>query len=77
MISRIQNPEKFGEELRGALMLAIVYTIANIIDSHGVNIWGHLGGAVGGTLFAFWLSLYIQKKLTSLPSPTKPTDKPS
>lgn len=53
-----QNREIFGPIARRALSQVIIVAVANLIidltPGIGIDIWGHIGGLVGGTLFAWF-----------------------
>ncbi len=51
LIRRKTHPNSFGSDLRGLIILLIVYTYMNLTEAH-VAIFAHLGGFLGGLFFA-------------------------
>jgi rhomboid protease GluP len=52
-----QNREVFGSIARRALTQVVVIAVVNLIIGvtiPGIDIWGHIGGLIGGTLFAWF-----------------------
>jgi rhomboid protease GluP len=52
-----QNREIFGSIARRALTQVVVIAVVNLIIGvtiPGIDIWGHIGGLIGGTLFAWF-----------------------
>jgi len=51
-----RNRQLFGETSRRALTNVVTIAVINLIIglSPGIDNWGHLGGLIGGTLFAWW-----------------------
>lgn len=52
-----QNREVFGSIARRALTQVVVIAAVNLIIGvtiPGIDIWGHIGGLIGGTLFAWF-----------------------
>jgi rhomboid protease GluP len=64
-----QNREIFGSIARRALSQVIIVAVANLVidltPGIGIDIWGHIGGLVGGTLFA-WFGGPILRRQTLL-----------
>ncbi len=67
-----QNREIFGPIARRALSQVIIVAVANLVigltPGIGIDIWGHIGGLVGGSLFAWFGGplLHKQTVLTNL-----------
>ena len=55
LITRFVEPGRFQSEAKGAIAFMAIYIFLNLTESAGINIWGHLGGALAGMLFAFAL----------------------
>lgn len=52
LLLRYQTNRKiFFQELRGALMFILIFTIWNAMESEHINIWAHLGGLSAGVVF--------------------------
>ena len=52
-----QNREVFGSIARRALSQVVIIAAVNLIigiSIPGIDIWGHIGGLIGGTLFAWF-----------------------
>jgi len=51
-----QNKEVFGKPVQRALMNLIMIAVVNLLFglSPGIDNWGHIGGLIGGTLFAWY-----------------------
>jgi len=45
----------FFSEFRGAVTFVLLFVAWNTMESRTVNIWGHIGGLLGGIGFALWL----------------------
>lgn len=45
----------FMQELRSALVFTVLFVGWNILEMGTVNMWGHLGGFLGGLVFAYWV----------------------
>ncbi len=51
LIRRRTHPDAFGRDLLGVMLLLVVYVSMDLMATN-VNLWAHLGGYVGGILFA-------------------------
>ena len=51
-----QNRELFGERARAALNRVVTLAVINLVIglSPGIDNWGHIGGLIGGVLFAWF-----------------------
>jgi rhomboid protease GluP len=52
-----QNREVFGSIARRALSQIVIIAVVNMVIGltvPGIDIWGHIGGLIGGTLFAWF-----------------------
>lgn len=49
------NRETFFQEFRGAIFFVLLFITWNTMESATVNLWGHLGGLIGGVIFSFAL----------------------
>jgi len=58
-----QNRQLFGEQARRSLQNIIMVALINFIIglSPGIDNWGHLGGALGGTTFAWFAGPILQR----------------
>jgi membrane associated rhomboid family serine protease len=52
-----QNRPVFWQELRGALFFMLLFIVSNSLEIERINLWGHLGGFLGGMVFALLLWL--------------------
>jgi rhomboid protease GluP len=52
-----QNRPVFWQELRGALFFMLLFVASNSLELESINLWGHLGGFLGGIAFALLLWL--------------------
>jgi rhomboid protease GluP len=59
-----QNREIFGSIARRALSQVVIIAIVNLIIglTPGIDNWGHIGGLIGGTLFAWFGGPVLQKQ---------------
>jgi rhomboid protease GluP len=59
-----QNREIFGNTARRALSQVVMVAVVNLIIglSPGIDNWGHIGGLLGGTLFAWFGGPLLQKQ---------------
>jgi rhomboid protease GluP len=59
-----QNREIFGANARRALTEVVVIAVINLIIglTPGIDNWGHVGGLIGGTLFAWFGGPLLQVK---------------
>jgi rhomboid protease GluP len=59
-----QNRELFGNYARRALSQVIMIAVVNLIIgmSPGIDNWGHIGGLIGGTLFAWFGGPLFQRQ---------------
>jgi len=59
-----QNRELFGNVARRALSQVVMIAAVNLIIglSPGIDNWGHIGGLIGGTLFAWFGGPLLQKQ---------------
>lgn len=64
LISRFVDRHRFDRELQGAIAFILIYSFLNWTEAAGVNIWGHLGGALAGMAYAFAL---FQRRLRKKP----------
>jgi len=58
-----QNREVFGDKARQALSQVVMIAVINMViglSSRGIDIWGHIGGLIGGTLFAWFAGPLLQ-----------------
>lgn len=66
-----QNREIFGPRARQLLsqviLIAIVNLVIDLAPSSGIDYWGHIGGLIGGTMFA-WFGGPVFKKVNLLSS---------
>jgi rhomboid protease GluP len=69
-----QNREIFGSIARRALSQVVIIAAINLVIglSPGIDNWGHIGGLLGGTLFAWFGGPLLQKQ--GLVSPFTLTD---
>lgn len=51
------NRDAFFSEFRGALIFVLLFVGWNTLESSTVNLWGHVGGLIGGVGFALWMAL--------------------
>jgi rhomboid protease GluP len=60
-----QNREIFGNVARRALSQVIMIAVVNLIIglTPGIDNWGHIGGLIGGTLFAWFGGPLLQRQL--------------
>lgn len=52
LMRRRTNPAVFRQEIRSALLFVLIFGVWHWLERGEVNPWGHLGGFVGGVLFA-------------------------
>jgi rhomboid protease GluP len=52
-----QNRPLFWQELRSALFFMLLFIFSNSLELDRINLWGHLGGFLGGLAFALFLWL--------------------
>ena len=59
-----QNREIFGNIARQALSQVVIIAVVNLIIglTPGIDNWGHIGGLIGGTLFAWFGGPLLQKQ---------------
>jgi len=59
-----QNRELFGNTARRALSQVVMIAAVNLVIglSPGIDNWGHIGGLLGGTLFAWFGGPLLQKQ---------------
>ncbi len=59
-----QNREIFGSIARRALSQVVMIAVVNLVIglTPGIDNWGHIGGLVGGTLFAWFGGPLLQKQ---------------
>ncbi|OGN94579.1 MAG: hypothetical protein A2Z71_05550 [Chloroflexi bacterium RBG_13_50_21] len=59
-----QNREVFGSIARRALSQVVIIAVINLIIglTPGIDNWGHIGGLIGGTLFAWFGGPLLQKQ---------------
>ena len=59
-----QNREIFGNVARRALSQVVIIAAVNLIIglTPGIDNWGHIGGLIGGTLFAWFGGPLLQKQ---------------
>jgi rhomboid protease GluP len=59
-----QNREIFGNIARRALSQVVIIAVVNLIIglTPGIDNWGHIGGLIGGTLFAWFGGPILQKQ---------------
>jgi len=59
-----QNREIFGDIARRALSQVVIIAVVNLIIglTPGIDNWGHIGGLIGGTLFAWFGGPLLQKQ---------------
>jgi rhomboid protease GluP len=64
-----QNREIFGSIARRALSQVILIAVVNLVIglTPGIDNWGHIGGLIGGTLFAWFGGPLLQKQGLFLP----------
>lgn len=64
-----QNRELFGNIARRALSQVIMIAVVNLVIglTPGIDNWGHIGGLIGGTLFAWFGGPMLQKQGTFPP----------
>jgi rhomboid protease GluP len=60
------DKKTFFRELRGSVLLVLMFVLWNAMESASVNLWGHLGGLAGGIfcMLTFWM---VRNKGVSLP----------
>jgi hypothetical protein len=65
-----QNREIFGPIARRALSQVVIIAVINLIigltPGSAIDNWGHIGGLVGGTLFA-WFGGPVLQRLNQVP----------
>ena len=65
-----QNREIFGPIARQALSQIVIVAVANLViglsPALGIDNWGHIGGLIGGTLFA-WFGGPVLQRLGNVP----------
>ena len=68
-----QNRALFGPTARRALSQVIIIAVVNLIigltPGSGIDNWGHIGGLIGGTLFAWFGGPVLQKVGLTPPYP--------
>ncbi|WP_373531835.1 rhomboid family intramembrane serine protease [Vampirovibrio sp.] len=67
LLIRLQlDKQAFFKELRGSIVLTLMFVLWNSMESATVNLWGHVGGLVGGILcmLALWS---LRNKKAALP----------
>jgi rhomboid protease GluP len=60
-----QNREVFGSIARRALTQVVLIAAVNMVigfSTPGIDVWGHLGGLIGGTLYAWFGGPILQKQ---------------
>jgi rhomboid protease GluP len=61
-----QNREVFGSIARRALSQVVIIAVINLIigatPNSGIDNWGHIGGLIGGTLFAWFGGPILQRQ---------------
>ncbi|OGO25825.1 MAG: hypothetical protein A2136_00595 [Chloroflexi bacterium RBG_16_54_11] len=59
-----QNREMFGNIARRALSQVVIIAVVNLVIglTPGIDNWGHIGGLLGGTLFAWFGGPILQKQ---------------
>jgi len=59
-----QNREIFGNTARRALSQVVIIAVVNLIIglTPGIDNWGHIGGLIGGTLFAWFGGPILHKQ---------------
>jgi rhomboid protease GluP len=60
-----QNREVFGNIARRALSQVIMIAVVNLViglSTPSIDIWGHIGGLIGGTLFAWFGGPLIKRQ---------------
>lgn len=50
-----QDRKIFSQELRSAFFFVLVFISWNMLEMQTINVWGHIGGLVGGIAYALWL----------------------
>ncbi|WP_303674352.1 rhomboid family intramembrane serine protease [Vampirovibrio chlorellavorus] len=61
LLARLQtNQAAFWKELRGALILSVIFVLWSITESATINFWAHLGGLLTG--IGFMLILWLIRK---------------
>ncbi len=56
LLARLQtNKAAFWKELRGALILSVIFVLWSITESATINFWAHLGGLLTGIVFMLTL----------------------
>lgn len=50
-----QDRTVFAREFRGTLLFVVMFTVWNWMESATISLWGHVGGLLGGILFAVLL----------------------
>jgi rhomboid protease GluP len=65
------NRDAFFSEFRGAVIFVILFVSWNTLESSTVNLWGHLGGLIGGIGFSLCQTM-IRKKAATSPSAPGP-----
>jgi rhomboid protease GluP len=68
-----QNREIFGNIARRALSQVILIAVVNLVIglTPGIDNWGHIGGLIGGTLFAWFGGPVLQRQGQFPPYPLK------
>jgi len=65
-----QNREIFGGIARRALSQVIIIAVINLVigaSAAGIDNWGHIGGLIGGTLYAWFGGPLLQKQGLAAP----------
>lgn len=64
LLARLQvNKQAFWKELRGAVILSVIFVIWSVTESATINFWAHLGGLLTG--IGFMLILWLIRKRPS------------
>jgi rhomboid protease GluP len=60
-----QNREIFGPTARRALSQVVIIAVINLViglSTPAIDIWGHIGGLIGGTIFAWFGGPLLQRQ---------------
>ena len=57
LFRRLTDKALYKQELRSALIFMVIYVVWNQVESPNANLWGHVGGLIGGMTYALLLYL--------------------
>jgi rhomboid protease GluP len=68
---------KFSQSLRSVMVFLLVFWLMGLQTQQTVNLWGHVGGLLGGVLFALGLVWPLSLKQRVIPRTESQPDSPS